>query len=197
MSTHPDLDSTAATVADLLDGIGDDQLDNPTPCEDMTVGRLLDHVMGLTLAFRAAARKDFSEFGDQVPTSDATNLDAAWRQELPRRLEAMAAAWSEPSAWDGETKAGGITLPAQVMGLVALNELVIHGWDLARSTGQDFAPDDAAAASSVGLLSQDAPSRAEEGNGAFGRVIAVPDEASTLDRAVGLAGRDPAWKPAA
>lgn len=29
-------------------------------------------------------------------------------------------------------------LPAEVAGLVALNELVVHGWDLARSTGQPY-----------------------------------------------------------
>ena len=36
----------------------------------------------------------------------------------------------------GTTKAGGLELPGEVAGLVALDELVIHGWDVARSSGQ-------------------------------------------------------------
>ena len=31
------------------------------------------------------------------------------------------------------TRAGGVELPAEVMGNVALAEVVIHGWDVARA----------------------------------------------------------------
>ena len=36
------------------------------------------------------------------------------------------------------TQAGGIDLPGEIAGLVALDEVVIHGWDVARATGQPF-----------------------------------------------------------
>ncbi len=36
------------------------------------------------------------------------------------------------------TKAGGVDLPGEVAGLVALDELVVHGWDVARATGQAY-----------------------------------------------------------
>ena len=29
------------------------------------------------------------------------------------------------------TEAGGVTMPGEVTGLVALDEVVLHGWDLA------------------------------------------------------------------
>ena len=34
------------------------------------------------------------------------------------------------------TAAGGVDLPGEVAGIVALDELVVHGWDLAKATGQ-------------------------------------------------------------
>ena len=38
-------------------------------------------------------------------------------------------------------------MPAEVMGLVAMNELVIHGWDVARTIGATFElPDEVVAA---------------------------------------------------
>ena len=41
------------------------------------------------------------------------------------------------------TQAGGVDLPGEVAGLVALNELVVHGWDIATASGQDYRPDEA------------------------------------------------------
>jgi hypothetical protein len=38
----------------------------------------------------------------------------------------------------------------------------------------------------------DDPSR---GDGLFGPVVPVPADTPLLDRAIGLSGRDPAWKP--
>lgn len=46
----------------------------------------------------------------------------------------MAEAWHAPQAWEGLTKVGGGTMPASIAGQAGLNELVIHGWDLARGT---------------------------------------------------------------
>ena len=70
---------------------------------------------------------------------------------------------------------------------------LIHGWDLARATGQAYEPDPAALEASYGFLraAADDPGR----GGAFGPVVPVPADAPLLDRAVGLSGRDPGWKP--
>ena len=40
----------------------------------------------------------------------------------------LAAAWRDPAAWEGMTEAGGLRMPADVMGAVALDQLVLHGW---------------------------------------------------------------------
>ena len=46
-------------------------------------------------------------------------------------LDALVDAWHDPGAWQGMTKAGPFELPGEVAGVVALDELVLHGWDLA------------------------------------------------------------------
>ena len=118
-------------------------------------------------------------------------MDPDWRHELPRRLEAMVTAWRDPAAWQGSTLAGGVTLPADVMGVVALDELVVHGWDLARATGQPFDCDPGSAEAIIGWLSA-FPDEVRDGE-VFGPTVTVPQDASSLDRAVALSGRDPAW----
>ncbi len=52
-----DLRPAAARVVAVVDGIRDDQLDDPTPCADTAVHELLNHLLGLTIAFRDAAGK--------------------------------------------------------------------------------------------------------------------------------------------
>lgn len=82
------------------------------------------------------------------------------------------------------------------MGLVALDELVLHGWDLARATGQPYDCDPASAEAVFEFTSMSAaPEEAAAREGLFGPVIAIPADAPLFDRALGLSGRDPAWKP--
>ncbi|MET7640091.1 TIGR03086 family metal-binding protein [Streptomyces sp. NPDC005438] len=193
MNPQVDPHPLARQVAQLLPGVSDDQLDAPTPCEDYPVAALLAHLLGLSRAFRDAARKENTEWTATDPGRATPVLDPRWRDELPRALREVADAWRDPEAWRGETQAGAITLPGEVAGQVAVNELLVHGWDLARATGQRWEPDESALQVSYGLLG--ASTDPEGRSGMFGPVVPVPDTASLLDRAVGLSGRDPGWAP--
>jgi uncharacterized protein (TIGR03086 family) len=189
LGTVLDLEPTARQIIDLAGAVTDDMLPAPTPCGDYTVGDLLAHFMGLTVAFRDAGTKAGTPA--QAAAPGRAVLEDGWREQLPGRLLAMAAAWHAPQAWDGLTKVGGGTMPAAIAGQAGLNELVIHGWDLARGTGQPYKVDEASAQASAGFLSL--ASAAPGQRGPFGPVVEVPDDAPVLDRAVGLSGRDPNW----
>ena len=52
--TQLDLGPAALRLAELVYNVPDDLLDQPTPCPDYTLGDLVDHVGGLSLAFAAA-----------------------------------------------------------------------------------------------------------------------------------------------
>ncbi|MGW2519523.1 TIGR03086 family metal-binding protein [Streptomyces sp. NPDC001617] len=189
-----DLGPQTRVIAGLAKGVRDDRLTAETPCPDCAVRKMLGHLLGLSVAFRDAARKDLGVMTATAPDAAATDLDPDWREVLPKVLGELADAWRDPAAWTGMTRAGGIDLPGEVAGAVAVDELVIHGWDLARATGQEYVPDPAALQMSHDFLyvaAQD-PSR---GGGIFGPVVPVPEGAPLLDRAVGLSGRDPGWKP--
>lgn len=188
-----DLAPVAGQLKLLLGGTADNQLSAPTPCTEYTVGDLLDHLMALTLAFRSAAEKAPGSGKEGPPEASAGNLPPDWREQLHARLDALVRAWSDPAAWTGEATAGGVTLPADVMGVIALDEIAVHGWDLARATGQQFECDSESTEALFALLSQ--PADGDGDNGLFGPVVRVSADAPLFDRVLGLAGRDPAWTP--
>lgn len=187
-----DLQPATSLVTGVVAGIRDDQLSAPTPCAGETVGDLLDHLDGLSTAFVAAAAKSDPQ---GRAGADASRLDPDWRTRIPQRLAALADAWTDPDAWTGMTQAGGITLPGQVAGLVALDEVIVHGWDLAVASGQPFGcPDEQVEGAMTfvrGVVADNPDGRA----GLFGPPVAVADDAPALDRLLGLTGRDPSWRP--
>jgi uncharacterized protein (TIGR03086 family) len=192
--TRLDLAPAAKRMAALVGGVSDNQLGGVTPCPAYTLGDLLDHVGGLSVAFTAAARKVEPPGGSQGPSGDASRLEEGWRDRIARDLDALAAAWAEPEAWIGTAVAGGVEMPAGVAALVALDELVVHGWDVARASGQPYDVDPVSLEAVHGFVAQfSGPGQEESRAGMFGPVVPVPDDAPLLDRVVGMAGRDPSW----
>ena len=188
-----DLRPAADRMARLLEGVPDDALAAPTPCLELRLGDLIDHVSAFATVFAATAAKDVGELTASPPSPKAENLPPGWRALMAKDLAALADAWDSPDAWEGMTQAGGQDLPGAVAGAIGLDELVVHGWDIARSSGQPFECDDAT------LQEIEATVRSFRGEndgdipGLFGPVVPVPDDAPLLDRVLGLTGRDPGW----
>lgn len=183
---HPTTDRTAAVAAAL----SDDDLDRATAAG--SVRQVLHHLLGLAEAFADAASKSTGPSTDQPPRLVDAALPDDWRTLLRDRLDHLADAWRDPSAWEGMTRAGGVDLPGEVCGLAALDEVLLHGWDLAAATGAAYEPGDAECEAVLPIVSPSAevPDGSDRG-GLFGPVVAVPDDAPLLDRVLGLAGRDP------
>jgi len=192
--TNLDLGPQTRIVARLAAAVREEQLGGETSCPGCAVHNMLGHLLGLSVAFRDAGRKDLGVTTDTSPNAAVPDIGPGWREDLPKALDELAETWRDPAAWTGETRAGGVTLPGAAAGAVAADELVIHGWDLARATGQSYEPDPAALRASYDFLAAAAedPTR---GGGIFGPVVPVPSDAPLLDRALGLSGRDPGWKP--
>jgi uncharacterized protein (TIGR03086 family) len=185
-----DFGPATTTMSRLVRGVTDDQLTSPTPCPKYTVADLVDHIGGLTTAFTGAATKTPVPGADSGGTGDGSRLEEGWRDRIAGDLERLAEAWREPAAYDGDTMAGPIEMPAPDAAAVALNEVVVHGWDLARATGQPFEVDDVALRVCTGFAEAFSTPETEAMRGdAFGTVIPVPDDAPPLDRLLGLMGR--------
>lgn len=189
-----DLGPAARRLADLVANVKDDALQRPTPCPAYTLGDLIEHVGGMALAFTAAGRKERNDYTEMTGAGDAARLGADWRDRIPRDLAALAKTWAEPAAWTGMTRIAGDDSPADVVGLVLADELAVHGWDVARASGQAYACEPGILAAAQKFLqmfaSPDAPAGPDV---AFGPARILLDEAPLLDRVVGLAGRDPGW----
>ena len=192
-----DLGPAARRLADLVANVKDDALDRPTPCPAYKLGDLIEHVGGMALAFAAAGRKERNAYTEMAGAGDASRLGDDWRERIPRDLTALAQVWAEPAAWTGMTRIAGDDSPAAVVGLVLADELAVHGWDVARATGQAYACEPDILAAALRFLqmfaSPDAPAGPEV---AFGPARILLEEAPLLDRVVGMAGRDPGWSPA-
>jgi uncharacterized protein (TIGR03086 family) len=190
------LDLTPATsmLSEVVTDTRDDQLGAPTPSA-ATVAHLLDHIDGLCLAFTAAAVKDL-DADDQPPVADGSRLGPDWRVRIPDRLARLAASWLSDSAWAGMTRAGGLDMPGNVAGSVAINEVLVHGWDLAAATGHDFTGDPQLVQAACSFVEPTAAKNPDGVEGLFGPPVSLPADAPPLDRLIGLTGRDPGWRPA-
>ncbi len=193
MDEQIDLGQAAESLLDVAAGIGEDALDSPTPCAGRSVSQLLWHLLGLTTAFRAAAEKDLGPATDTDPdTAGWAEVEPEWHARLTGQTHALVAAWREPDAVAGMTRVGGQDLPGAVAGMVALDELVLHGWDLASATGQEYRLDEATAAAVLAFVEGFDPGGTP---GLFGPAVTAPEEANTLERLVARSGRDPRWRP--
>lgn len=192
MADTIDLGAAARRMAGLLEAVPEDRLAAPTPCAEYSLADLIDHVGGLSMAFTMAATKETARAGAGAP-GDGSRLEDGWRGRIAGDLERLAEAWRDPQAWTGMTRAGGLDLPGEIAGKVALNELIVHGWDVARSAGLPYEPDAADLETCRSFLAASAAQTPEDGSGPFGTPVEIPEDAPLLDRVVALAGRDPAW----
>lgn len=185
------LSHAAQAMAAAARAITDDQLANRTPCTEYDVRALVNHLLFWGPSLSGAGRKQ------SVPQPAAAESDVDltvgdWRGRLLALLEDITSSWASPSAWRGETSMGTPhTLPAPVMGDMIVGELAVHGWDLAVATGQRLE----LPADLLARLHDTVVAGVEQGRemGLYGPRVAVPADASTWDRILGLTGRDPAW----
>jgi uncharacterized protein (TIGR03086 family) len=192
-STEKTNDLLAEVLADLggvVGGITASQLHEPTPCTDYDVAQLREHVLGWLTTFAAG----FADPGGQAPSSDlagytAPDDAAAAVQAAADRLTGAI----RDGAAARPLRLGDSAMPGELALGMILWEYQMHGWDLARATGQPWSPPAIAAEESLefapGMLTDD-----YQGVGkAFAPRVPVPATASPLDRLLGLSGRDPAW----
>jgi uncharacterized protein (TIGR03086 family) len=193
--TQLDLSPATKRITDLLAKVSDNQLDDPTPMPAYRVRELVDHIGGLAKAFVAAARKDIGEISEQTPDDPSRPLPEDWRSSIPRDLETLAQAWTDPQAWEGMTRIAGNDSPGEVVGLVVTDELVVHGWDLAQAIGAEYDAEPALIAGAKQFLEMFVSDDMPAGDSvAFGPPRPVPSDATPLQEVLAMCGRDIGWK---
>lgn len=181
----------AAVTVDLARGVKPDQFDATTPCSEYNVRALANHLSWVALISAHAARK-LPHPTDGSHDRDADHTDGDWATRFAKQVDDLLAAWAGSGAWQGVTTLGSPReFPAEMAGAITLCDLVLHGWDLARATGQPFHCSVDVAEATYQVVA----GMAEQGRtmGAFGAEVPVPASAPALDRALGISGRDPQW----
>ena len=184
-------------VSDLLSGLveGTDagRLDDPTPCEDFQVRDLIGHFTMGRFLFAAdfagdTARRDELLGGMPERFGDVLGDDhLATYRDASATLDAAVDGIEDVEA-TADFFLGQMPISAALETISGDN--LVHCWDLARSTGQDFDPPDdlvEATAAFFGVLITD-DLRAVR---SFRPELEVPEDASALDRLLGFCGRTP------
>ena len=192
-TTENTTDLLVAVLSDLEPVVGritGEQLHEPTPCTELDVGQLRAHILGWLTTFAAG----FADPGGQAPLDrlDGYTVPADAAAEVRSASAAMAAALRGGAA-GRPLRLGDSAMPGDMALSMILWEYQVHGWDLARATGQPWSPPDKAAEESLefapGMLTPD-----YQGDGkAFAPRVPVSASAPALDRLLGLSGRDPGW----
>ena len=195
MSTSTDrtadlLSAVLADLAPVMSGITAQQLTNPTPCTELDVAQLRDHIVGWLDTFAAG----FADPGGQAPRAGLDGYQAA--ADPAAQVRAAAATLDEAlrgGAAARPLRLGESAMPGEMALSMILWEYQVHGWDLARATGQSWSPPAAAAEESLAFApNMLTPDYQGEGK-AFAPRVPVAADAPALDRLLGLSGRDPGW----
>jgi uncharacterized protein (TIGR03086 family) len=174
---HDMMTQAAERTAALTAKARENQLELPTPCSEFNVKALISHLEWVADLFTSLAAKG--------PMAEQRE----YAGDFPERVRRMLAAWEPRHAWEGDSPAMGLPMPA--VATMALFDLVVHGWDLARATGAPFRADPEAVKVLLEFAEQMAPMGRQQG--IFAEPVSVGRDATEFDRLLGLVGRDPVW----
>jgi uncharacterized protein (TIGR03086 family) len=165
-----------------------DQLDAQTPCDEWSVRRLIDHLLFAQQMF-ASGPSGGTIAPPAGPPPELVGNDPAGQYEEARK--ATVDAFSQPGVLEGTIKGSSGEVPAmQVLGIAFCDQL-IHGWDLAKATGQDTRMPNDLAAAAWQMLDGRLPDEARGPGKNFQAAVPIGEDASVQDRLVAYCGRTP------
>jgi uncharacterized protein (TIGR03086 family) len=176
------LKAASAAALPVVRGIETDALGRPTPCTEYTVEQLMNHLFQVVINFQGLAEKkptDFSTIPDY--------LHGDWQDRFEAETARLVDAWAQPSSMEGVSP--GMGLPQEIVAQMALLDLTIHSWDLAKATGQPFTP----APGTVEVLNAFVDRMGDNARKMkmFSEPCPVPEEASPMEKLIARTGRDP------
>jgi uncharacterized protein (TIGR03086 family) len=184
--------SAQRAFGDRVHAVGADQWQLPTPDTEWDVSALVAHLIDENRWLPPLAREhDLDAAGKIVEGAKSTAGD-----DLSKAFDDAALACAEAVKEDGvldrtASLSRGPTPMRNYLGEMIFDHLV-HAWDLGTAIGYSGAalPEDV-----IEALYPMATGMADElaGSGMFAAPIEIADDAPTLDKLLGLTGRDPNW----
>ena len=153
------------------------RLHDTTPCDEWDVRQLMNHMLDTQRYFAGSARGD--DVAPPSPQPPELLGDDPVADFERGRAETMRA-FGEPGVVERTGPALGIAFADQLL----------HGWDLARATGQDAAMPDGLAEAAYEMIHGRFTDH--QRRGVFGPEVPVADDAPPQDRLLAYTGREPA-----
>jgi len=189
---HPQLTAAAAEAARVARAVTPDQMSGPTPSTGWDVRALTNHLV-LWTAYTFELRAHSEPVPEEWQQRDFT-AEPDWAEAYAAQLDRALAAWADPAVWQSEVKTGDSSMPATAVAGLILLELVLHGWELAVATGQEFRVPGSVDAAVLGLVEEYAEMyRQYDG---FAEPLPIAADTAMFERALALSGRDPHWSAA-
>jgi len=161
-------------TGDKLAGVKD--LEGSTPCSEWTVRDLLNHILDTQRYFASAGRGESATPPGPNPPDTVSDTPA---DDFAQARSAVISVFSEEGVIEK-------TMPA--LG-VAFTDALIHGWDVARATGQDATmPDGLAQAAYTTIHGRFTD---EQRKGLFAPEVPVAGDATPQQRLLAYTGRTP------
>ncbi len=179
------LDRALAGVDRLIAGVEAHQWSAPTPCTEWNVREVVNHLVSGNLNFAALVRGEPRP--DRDPDQPAGDPVAAYRSAAATMRAAFAASGVLERVYQSPIGPA----PGSVLVHLRITELLVHGWDLARATGQPVELPADLAEQELALWR----AQFEDGPGAgdglpFAPARTVAAEAPAIDRLAAFLGRE-------
>lgn len=194
-----------AVPARLISGVGPDQWNLPTPCPRWSVRGLVGHLIDSHQMIAIRVRGSDAPVPEPLIPRQSAGPDKTLAHAYREAADALVDSMSDPDTLNCPIilrpgpPGPAVTAPTDpggrmVSGLVALHlqivEALVHGWDLARATGQRVVwPDDLAEQSLAFMIGRLTVYR--EARAGYTPPKAVGAYAPAIDRLVACLGRDP------
>ncbi|WP_443096065.1 TIGR03086 family metal-binding protein [Rothia koreensis] len=184
-----DLKPACCLMSDLLTAVTDDDLTSETPCTDFTLADLIEHVSSVSQGFRAVGEHRVESGNDEADPDMTNDTPSTLVAEAIKHVQALGAAWDDPTAWQGSTSAGELELSNDLWGRIALTEMVVHSWDIAQSLGRSISLPSETLQACLDHVTEFIPNAPVPE--LWGPPVDVTANASQIDRIVATTGRTP------
>jgi uncharacterized protein (TIGR03086 family) len=180
-------DRALAGTRVFVAGIGDDQWQDDTPCEGWDVRELVNHIVsGNFWAGELARGKTIEEVGDRLD-GDVLGDDAVAAYDDSARVASEA--FHAPGAMEAPCAVSYGPVPGEVYLGHRFIDVLVHGWDVAKATGQDTTLDAELVEACWTVIEPQKDLLL--GSGAFGSEHDVPSGADRQTSLLMLLGRTP------
>jgi uncharacterized protein (TIGR03086 family) len=174
-----------ADTGRIVSGVPADRWDAATPCADWDAHALVNHlVAGNLWAAELAAGNTIDGVGTGLD-GDLLGTDPA--AAYADSAAAAAAVFRRPGALDAPCAVSYGPVPGSVYAGHRFLDVLVHGWDLAAASGQDYALDPQLMDACLEIIEPQLD--AFRGAGAIGPPVEVPAGASAQTRFLALLGR--------